>query len=104
MLIVTLVLILILRYLPWTISLAVLGLSLLCVAGLLSVAGIDRAIAPLLIYALGLGLLVPVSMYAKRTVRVAPRRKRNLKQDAANDKNAAQTHPSNHLIYPDTKY
>ena len=100
MLIVTLVLILILRYLPWTISLAVLGLSLLCVAGLLSVAGIDRAIAPLLIYAIGLGLLVPVSMYAKRTVRVAPRRKRNLKQDATNDKKRSADSPFESLDIP----
>lgn len=66
---------LLLLRLPWWVSGLALGLGLGLVAFVLSLGGMERAISPVLLYALALSLLVPSGLAQRR--RVAPA-KRNL--------------------------
>lgn len=70
---------LVLSRLPWWLSAVLLGVSLLVALGFVYGAPFERAAAPLLLYALALGLLVPVGSYAQRNARVAPSRKKRHK-------------------------
>jgi eukaryotic-like serine/threonine-protein kinase len=47
-------------------------LSVSLALGVLMVGGLDRAVAPLVVYGIGLGLLVPAGVAAYRSTRVAP--------------------------------
>ncbi len=58
--------------LPTWIMLFVLGLSVAMAGYLVSLGGLERAIAPLLAYAVALGLLVPAVTVVARSSRVAP--------------------------------
>jgi serine/threonine-protein kinase len=66
---------LILSRLPWWLSAVLLALAALFTGALLS-ADIERLSAPLLLFALAAGLLVPLGSYVRRSSRVAPARKR----------------------------
>ncbi len=76
--------------LPMWLNAVLLGLSLLFALGLVSFSDLDRALAPLLLYALALGLLVPVGSFSQRSSRVAPaRKKRSRTEPGVTGKRAA---------------
>jgi eukaryotic-like serine/threonine-protein kinase len=81
LLVLALVLSLLLARAPQWLLVTMLALSLVLAVGTLSIGGFERATAPLVVYALALGLLVPASVVAYRSARVAPptvrRRQRN---------------------------
>ncbi|MDF1522205.1 MAG: protein kinase [Trueperaceae bacterium] len=56
---------------PQWVALTVLGVSVILAAGSLYFGGLDRAIGPLLAYALAMGLLVPAGRLVARSTRVA---------------------------------
>jgi hypothetical protein len=58
--------------LPTWIMLFLLGLSVVMAGYLVSLGGLERAVAPLLAYAVALGLLVPAVTVVARSSRVAP--------------------------------
>jgi serine/threonine-protein kinase len=62
---------------PVWVHLLVLALAGLVATGVMSLSGLDRAGAPLLVTALALGLLVPASAAPGRHARVAPPKKRS---------------------------
>jgi serine/threonine protein kinase len=61
--------------LPWWVNALLLGLSLLFTGSLVSVGGLERVLAPMLLYVVGAGLLLPAGLvYGQRNGRVAPAR------------------------------
>lgn len=70
--------------LPWWINALLLGLSLIFGGSLVSAGGLERALAPMLIYVVAAGLLMPAGlMYGYRSGRVAPARTRRRRQKPA---------------------
>ena len=67
---------LLLARLPLWLSLVLAGLPLSFGVAVVSIAGLERSLAVVVIFALALGLLIPVGSYAQRASRVAPRRRR----------------------------
>ena len=77
--VVALALVLIFVRAPVWVSVGVLAVSALLAGGLAWLSGLERAVTPLLLYGLALGLLVPVGGYALRSNRVAPPKGRTQK-------------------------
>ena len=73
----TFVLILALLRAPRWVSAALFGLSFLLGAALMVLGGPERAVAPMLLYTLALGLFIPIGARATRTSRVAPPQRRS---------------------------
>ncbi len=71
---------LLLARVPQWLLLAMLGLSVFLAGASLYLGGLDRAIGPLIAYALGLGLLVPAGAVAYRNSRVAPAKRTPVRQ------------------------
>ena len=80
---VAVVLILVLVRAPGWVNAVILAASLLLGAGLMFISGAERAAAPLILFAVALGLLVPAGTPVARSARVAPRRRRANKAQAA---------------------
>ena len=66
--------------LPAWVSLVFLGVLLFGFAWLASVSGMGRSSLPLLVWALAMGLLVPVATAAKQSSKIAPSRKKKRKK------------------------
>ena len=73
----TVILIITLLRAPHWVSMALFGLSFLLGAALMVLGGPERAVAPLLLYTLALGLFIPAGIRATRTTRVAPPQRRS---------------------------
>ncbi len=72
---------------PSWVVIALLAITSLLGIGQIYVSGIERALPPLLLYALALGLLIPAGTYSVRSSRVAPpKRRRPSAQTDTNNK------------------
>ena len=76
LLIITFLLVLWLLHAASWVKITIVALGALLVAGLLAVSGADRALAPVALFALALGLLVTGNQTTSRRARVAPRKRK----------------------------
>ena len=63
---------------PQWVALTVLGVSVVLAAGSFYFGGLERAVGPLLAYALAMGLLVPAGSLIARSTRVAPSKRQRV--------------------------
>ncbi|TVR90948.1 MAG: hypothetical protein EA416_10455 [Trueperaceae bacterium] len=95
-----LVAMLLLARVPQWLLLALLGLSVFLAGASLYLGGLERAIGPLIAYALALGLLVPAGAVAYRNSRVAPAKRKPVRQQLEARKRRTLTKGGDPVVVP----
>jgi len=91
---------LLLARVPQWLLLALLGLSVFLAGASLYLGGLERAIGPLIAYALALGLLVPAGAVAYRNSRVAPAKRKPVRQPLEARKRRTLTKGGDPVVIP----